>query len=405
MEDQRNWTDSSFKTYSTPLSLPFPRLIETGTRIVQQVTVSIQRTAGGIAAVEREMITVTEHTERGQRPFPQLGFEDAPEEAVDMKALQALHPDHLRVEIHPTHPNWRTVWREAAERARNVGAALETALFVSDTGPDGVGALVEELLHTDVRHARWLVFDADAKVTRASTLAAVRAARDSRGAKVPLFSGTDAFFTEINRERPPVEGVRGVVFSSNPSVHAVDDLSFVETHPMLGLCVENAARFGTGVVCVSPLTFKMRRNPNATTPEGVNVPTEKQVDPRQWTPWGAAWTLGALKHLAESDVESVTCFKTAGPTGLFPGSGPGAGSPLAELFGHLAEWKDSSVVCCKSTHPLEITALYLLRGAKRVVFAGNLSGGSLDVSFSWGPDNVRRVLPPGITWFVMGKAS
>ena len=28
MEDQRNWTDASFKTYSTPLSLPFPVTIE-----------------------------------------------------------------------------------------------------------------------------------------------------------------------------------------------------------------------------------------------------------------------------------------------------------------------------------------------------------------------------------------
>ena len=24
MEDQRNWTDASFKTYCTPLSLPYP---------------------------------------------------------------------------------------------------------------------------------------------------------------------------------------------------------------------------------------------------------------------------------------------------------------------------------------------------------------------------------------------
>ena len=30
MEDQRNWTDHSFKTYCTPLALPFPRTAQRG---------------------------------------------------------------------------------------------------------------------------------------------------------------------------------------------------------------------------------------------------------------------------------------------------------------------------------------------------------------------------------------
>lgn len=39
MEDQRNWTDASFKTYSTPLALGFPHHAEAGQRIAQRVTV------------------------------------------------------------------------------------------------------------------------------------------------------------------------------------------------------------------------------------------------------------------------------------------------------------------------------------------------------------------------------
>ena len=38
MEDQRNWTDASYKTYSTPLSRPFPVTCEPGERIRQSVT-------------------------------------------------------------------------------------------------------------------------------------------------------------------------------------------------------------------------------------------------------------------------------------------------------------------------------------------------------------------------------
>ena len=42
MEDQRNWTDASYKTYCTPLRLPFPVEIEAGTRIRQGVTLKLR---------------------------------------------------------------------------------------------------------------------------------------------------------------------------------------------------------------------------------------------------------------------------------------------------------------------------------------------------------------------------
>ncbi|HEV2123525.1 MAG TPA: hypothetical protein VGW38_12215, partial [Chloroflexota bacterium] len=41
-EDQRNWTDASYKTYSTPLALPFPVEITEGTQVRQSVTIRLQ---------------------------------------------------------------------------------------------------------------------------------------------------------------------------------------------------------------------------------------------------------------------------------------------------------------------------------------------------------------------------
>ena len=38
MEDQRNWTDASFKTYSTPLRIPYPVEVAPGQDPVQAVT-------------------------------------------------------------------------------------------------------------------------------------------------------------------------------------------------------------------------------------------------------------------------------------------------------------------------------------------------------------------------------
>ena len=42
MEDQRNWTDASYKTYGTPLSQPFPVEIPAGTKISQRITLTLQ---------------------------------------------------------------------------------------------------------------------------------------------------------------------------------------------------------------------------------------------------------------------------------------------------------------------------------------------------------------------------
>ncbi|MBW3633503.1 MAG: hypothetical protein KY456_10815, partial [Chloroflexi bacterium] len=39
MEDQRNWTDASYKTYSTPLRIPYPVQLQEGDRVWQQVII------------------------------------------------------------------------------------------------------------------------------------------------------------------------------------------------------------------------------------------------------------------------------------------------------------------------------------------------------------------------------
>ena len=44
-EDQRNWIDASFKTFCTPLRVPYPVEVKAGTRIRQEVRLTIRGTA------------------------------------------------------------------------------------------------------------------------------------------------------------------------------------------------------------------------------------------------------------------------------------------------------------------------------------------------------------------------
>ena len=41
MEDHRNWSDASFKTYSRPIGLPYPYKLTPGEPVIQSVTVTV----------------------------------------------------------------------------------------------------------------------------------------------------------------------------------------------------------------------------------------------------------------------------------------------------------------------------------------------------------------------------
>src|SRR5699024_8714562 len=45
MEDQRNWTDASYKTYSRPLALPWPYTLAKGDQVKQAVQLDLSGSA------------------------------------------------------------------------------------------------------------------------------------------------------------------------------------------------------------------------------------------------------------------------------------------------------------------------------------------------------------------------
>lgn len=70
IEDQRNWSDASFKTYSTPLALGGGHRAHAGMVIEQRVTLTVERLAG-VEEVEPEEIVVGD--EIGRLPVVRLG--------------------------------------------------------------------------------------------------------------------------------------------------------------------------------------------------------------------------------------------------------------------------------------------------------------------------------------------
>jgi hypothetical protein len=76
--------------------------------------------------------------------------------------------------------------------------------------------------------------------------------------------------------------------------------------------------------------LRPRFNPQAAGPEAQRAGVlPSRIDARQMSLFGAGWTLGSIRYLAESGADSATYYETTGWGGIMERA---AGSPLPNLF-------------------------------------------------------------------------
>ncbi|MFP4562916.1 MAG: hypothetical protein ACLFRY_06355 [Spirochaetia bacterium] len=408
MEDQRNWTDASFKTYCTPLGLPFPVTVEEGTEVHQAVTVRIFGTAGGFtsaaddSSLKRTPVEISIDTETSS-PLPDLGLSKAshggelsPEE---IDRLKRLCLQHYRIEITSASKDHRALEKFltlTTREAGHMGTGLEAALFLGSKPEEEMQALVRAVKKVKPPVVRWLVFKEGEKTAAREWVELFRGYMAGVTPEAVIASGTDAFFTELNRERPDTDILDGVTFSLNPQVHAFDNESLVETLPAQYSVVETVRDFSgpDTRITVSPVTFKMRWNPNATGPEPPVPEGElpRRVDLRQLSLFGAAWTLGSISSLARAGADSVTYFETTGWLGVmetesgsplpekFP-SKPGQVFPLYFPFAWLAG-AGRKIRPCSSSRELEADGFVLERGKEKELYLMNYLNKPISINFT-----------------------
>ncbi len=389
MEDQRNWTDASYKTYGTPLSLPFPVEVKAGTSITQSVSLSLR---GRVPRVQPEsassMVTVST---RDMRPIqlPRLGVGVAshgkPLSRKELARLRALNLSHLRVDLRLTDLRYESDLRRAAMEARSLEVPLEIALILSDETDKELAELHARLEGIKPDVCTWLVFHTAEKSTTKKWVDLARKRLSGYSLQARFGAGTNAYFAELNRGRPAQAGADLVSYSINPQVHAVDNASLVESLEAQAFTVESARQFLGGLpIEVSPVTLKSRFNPNATGPEPEPPPGElpSQVDVRQMSLFGAGWTLGSIKYLAESAVASTTYYQTTGWRGVMESeqgsalpekfrSLPGAVFPLYHVLADVGEFAEGGVAISSSSAPLRVEGLVLHQGGRSRILLAN----------------------------------
>ena len=349
MEDQRLWTDASFKVFCTPLALPYPAEIRAGTRVRQQIELELRD--GELPSIAsrdtRSAAAAQVHlpAEAEWKPIPLLGLGAASHgqalSAGEIERLKALHPRHLRVDLPLADPAYPARLERAASEAAALGIGLEAALLV---GAEHAGAELDGLrgrldaLRPPV--VRWLVYPAKELYAGGSpseqVLRAARTRLEGYGPGTPFASGTNTDFIFLKRSPPPTSWMDQVCIALNPQVHAFDDLSLLETLEGQAMVVASARLLAGGLpVVVSPVTLKPRFNPHVAGPQPETPPgtLPPQVDPRQRSLFGAGWTLGCLRAMVTSGAASLTLFETTGWRGVMECE---AGSPWPPPFPSLA---------------------------------------------------------------------
>jgi hypothetical protein len=386
MEDQRNWTDASYKTYSTPLRLPYPAPIAEGEQVWQRVT--IEATGAPSAARAGEAVQVALDLASG-RPMLPLGVgvpgHGAPLEPGDAALLRAIRPAHFHTVLDLGSEQWRDRLAYATDLAGQLDAALEIEAIAAegDAGFDQLAAALETL---PVPIARMLVFPHEGMVTTAGVLAAARSALRETGIVAPIGGGTRAYFTELNRATLPLAEMDVVGYTINPQVHAFDNASLTETLAAQAETVRSArAIAGERPLAVGPITLSPRFNPNATGPEPPTPPGElpPSVDARQPSLFAAGWLAGSINALGNAGADALTYFETTGWKGLIERrdhplripafhSWPGMVFPVYHVLADAGDFRDGEIVPVKVSDPLQVQALALRDGRRLRVILANM---------------------------------
>jgi D-apionolactonase len=387
IEDQRNWTDDSFKAYSRfPAVSDEPEQMAAGTRLRQTVSISTTVRGRQRRPEGRPVTRLTIGGPTGAR-MPDVGLAHADQSPVPSGQasglLARMAAAHLRVDVGLRTDDWPDRLARAKRQAQAMGCPLEVAVFLPEAAAAGFDRLAAALAGTSIR--RVLVYRAGAECTPGADVAAMREVLTSLPAGTPFAGGTDVYFAQLNRTRPDTAMMDAVAFPVTPQVHAADEESITESADGVRAVVRTAQAFCEGrPVLVSPVSLRPRYNPDA--PDEPAEPVTglpDNVDARQMSVFGGCWALTTLKALAEEGVTATTWAETTGPRGVmenaavppfsryFP-SRPGLVFPLYHVLRDACELKNAQLLDCSSDEPMRCSALAVRQGDRVTVLVANL---------------------------------
>jgi hypothetical protein len=404
MEDQRNWSDASYKTYVRPLALPWPYVLRGGEPNRQTISLRITGEGKAPAAAGAGETVRDELGELGPA-LPDVGViiypDDIETALASLPLLSTLGPQQLLFHYDPT--------RGHRLDALCAFARLETA-YTAETTLEcvvaGAGDLDAELSAVAgmVRQAglKLSAIAVSPSVDRQSTppgstwpecppLEDVYAAARRAFPDIRLGGGMFSYFTELNRKRVPAEELDFVTHCTCPIVHAADDLSIMQSLEALPFITQSArAIFGAKPYRIGPSTIAMRQNPygGATkpNPSGQRIAMADR-DPRHAGLFAAAWTIGYAARVAPAGLEQLTLSSFTGPFGVLASAGEpvteGSLRPIFRAIKGLCELAGLAHVTARTSDETKVLALAgRSASGETVVWLANLTADDVPVDIS-----------------------
>lgn len=398
MEDQRNWSDASYKTYVRPLALPWPYRIAAN-QPVRQKTSLIFKDAGDATrhpptaalggAIKLELGACT-------GTMPDIGVIITPEEAdatLSAKSLLSeIAPQELLFHFDPSAGHGVDALAQfavlaAAHRGRST---LEIALPCRSSPSSEAAEIARQMQLAKFRPDAIMV---SPSVDRQSTppgskwpdcppLDEVYAAAHAAFPGIRIGGGMLSYFTELNRKRVPDGQLDFVSHCTNPIVHAADDLSIMQTLEALPFITRSVrAIYGDKPYRIGPSTIPMRQNPYGSrtmdNSAGARIPMANR-DPRHNGRFAEAFAFGYAIRVLDADLECLTLSAVSGPFGLIAGPDEpveqGGRRPLFNAVHRLSRLAGSSWQECVSSSPSEVLSFVARNAAGARLHVVNLTG-------------------------------
>ncbi len=390
MEDQRNWTDASFKTYVRPLARGFPYRIEAGEILRQAVDLSVSGSAASAKVTRNETVVVQWGRER-IGTVPRLGlYVDSTNLHETGPHLAAATAGFLQVRLDLRGADATPQLDRALELAGYAGAPLALDVVIHGRAPaTELAQLWDWCARRRPRLEMLFVIPARDLTSRPSDSRPAGEAADEtireqvRRAMpgVPLVAGMPVGFAELNRNRP--SGKFDVITHATQAiVHAADDSSVMDTLTAIRHVVRTTRCFaGAKTYRIGPATIGMPPTASAAAPIAnpalLRTPMSRE-DPRQMGLFAAAFLIGYVD--AAEGVDLLTLAAPTGPFGLFNCSG--TARPVAAAFAGLAALSGCARLNVAHAASGRLAAVSAIAPDGPVVWLANLGADPLSVTLS-----------------------
>lgn len=403
MEDQRNWSDASYKTYVRPLALPWPYIMPQGISNTQSVELDLKISPPAAAkSGRRDTVRVSVSGRPTGRKFAATGLLVMPEDLQDTldhsSALRAIAPGFLLCHLDATAGHGEAELNGYARLQDRTECRVLLEYIVAATGNLDC-EFYDLALRMEKSGLRLDAMVVCPSVDRQSTppgsvwpacppLSDVYRAARAGFPDLALGGGMVSYFTELNRKRPPVTMLDFVTHGTNPIVHAADDTSVMQTLEALPFIFRSARQImgDDHIYRLGPTFIPMRQNPYGSRVFDNDLNERKtmaKMDPRQRGVFAASFVAGYAARVAEHDIASFVAASLFGPAGLL-----GEADNRYPAF-HVVKWLCSlagqSVIESSSQDETKILPLACRDPAGRLsVLLSNITADPLTVKFDPG---------------------